>query len=506
MELLSARGVTKYFPETGTLANDGVSLAVEAGEIRALVGENGAGKSTLARILAGLALPDSGEILVRGRPARISSARDAERAGIGLVPQYSFLAEGLTVAEGIALGHEPRRGGLFLDRRRAYVEAALLAERFGFQVDPGARVGGLSQAERRQAELMRALARGGEVLILDEPTSLLTEAETAGLFALIRRLAEAGKGVIYISHRAAEIRAVARSVTVLRAGRVVLDRPLEGLADGELSALMANAGSRAPGPGGASARGQGAEPGPVSIEARGLVLGGSGGSSPISFGVRRGEVLGLIGLAGNGLDRLEACAAGLRRPAAGELLVEGLPAAARRGPLFREEVLSYVPSARDGRGLCLASSIADNALVLERRSFGLGGWFGRKAREERSAEIVSRMGLSAGPRARAGALSGGNRQRLLLSRELDPRRPAALLCDPTQGLDVAAQAEAAGRILELKRAGAAVLLLSSSLDELLLLADRVGVLYRGSLVYEAPNEGEASVASLAARMTGLGAA
>lgn len=502
MELLSARGVTKYFPETGTLANDGVSLALEAGEIRALVGENGAGKSTLARILAGLAAPDSGEILIRGRPVRFQGARDAERAGVGLVPQHSFLAEGLTVAEGIALGHEPRRGGFLLDRRRAYVEAALLAERFGFQVDPGARVGSLSPAERRQAELMRALARGGEVLILDEPTSLLTESETEGLFALIRRLAEAGKGVVYISHRAAEILAIARSVTVLRAGRVVVDRPLEGLADCDLSALMAaSSSSSCASPGGA----EGAGPGPVSIEARGLVLGGSGGGSPISFAVRRGEVLGLIGLAGNGLDRLEACAAGLRRPAAGELLVEGRPAS-RPGRRLREELLSYVPSARDERGLCLASSMADNAIVLERRSFGLASWFGRKAREERSREIARRMGLAAGPRSRAGALSGGNRQRLLLARELDPRRPAALLCDPTQGLDVAAQAEAASRILELKRSGVAVLLLSSNLDEILLLADRVGVLYRGSLVYEAPNEGEASVASLAARMTGLGAA
>jgi len=349
---------------------------------------------------------------------------------------------------------------------------------------------------------MRALARGGEVLILDEPTSLLTESETEGLFALIRRLAEAGKGVVYISHRAAEIRAVARSVTVLRAGRVVVDRPLEGLADCDLSALMAaSSSSSCASPGGA----EGAGPGPVSIEARGLVLGGSGGGSPISFAVRKGEVLGLIGLAGNGLDRLEACAAGLRRPAAGELLVEGRPAY-RTGPRFREEVLSYAPSARDERGLCLASSVADNAVVLERRSFGPAGWLGRKAREERAREIARRLGLSAGPRARAGALSGGNRQRLLLSRELDPRRPAALLCDPTQGLDVAAQAAAAARILELRRSGVAVLLLSSSLDEILLLADRIGVLYRGSLVYEAPNEGAASVASLAARMTGLGAA
>ncbi len=521
MELLAARGLTKYFPETDTLANDGVSLSVGEGEIRAVVGENGAGKSTLARILAGIAEPDSGEILVRGQARRFRSVREAERAGIGLVPQHSFLAEGLSLAEAIALGHEPRRAGIFLDRRRAYVDAALLSERFGFAVDPGARVGELSPAERREAELMRALARGGDVLILDEPTSLLTPSETEGLFSLLRRLAEAGKGILYISHRAAELRALARSLTVLRGGRVVADRLAAEVGDAELANLMANMESSA---GGSAARGtgdgaRGAEDGggdkaaasrrsfpAAAFEARDLALGGSGRGGRISFAVRPGEILGCIGLAGNGLDALEAIAASLARPSAGCFLLAGKPAAAWPRTELRENLLSYVPSARDERGLSLEATVRDNILALERRAFGRRDWFGLSARDARSRELSSRLALQAGPGTRAAALSGGNRQRLLLARELDPRRPLALLCDPTQGLDLAAQKAAVEGILGLKAAGVAVLLLTSSLEELLLLSDRVGVLYRGELVHTGPNEGEAGIPLLAGRMTGLGVA
>ncbi|MBL8965563.1 MAG: ATP-binding cassette domain-containing protein, partial [Spirochaetaceae bacterium] len=473
MELLAARGLTKYFPETDTLANDRVSLSVGEGEIRAVVGENGAGKSTLARILAGIAEQDAGEILVRGQIRRFRSVREAERAGIGLVPQHSFLAEGMNLAEAIALGHEPRRAGFLLDRRRAYVDAALLAERFGFAVDPGARVGELSPAERREAELMRALARGGDVLILDEPTSLLTPSETEGLFSLLRRLAEAGKGILYISHRAAELRALARSLTVLRGGRVVADRLAAEVDDAELANLMANMESTAPGGDGAcrigdSARGKDSSGGnggdnggdngdsarrssqAQAFESRDLALGGSGRGGRISFAVKPGEILGFIGLAGNGLDALEAIAAGLARPSAGSFLFAGKPAGAWPRAEFRESLLSYVPSARDERGLSLEATVRDNILALERRAFGRRDWFGRSARDARSCELSSRLALQTVPETRAAALSGGNRQRLLLARELDPRRPLALLCDPTQGLDLAAQKAAVDHILELK--------------------------------------------------------
>ncbi len=517
MELLAVRGVSKYYAETDTLANHEVSLTLGPGEIRAVVGENGAGKSTLARIVCGLVAQDAGEVLIRGLPLPPGNVRAAERAGIGLVPQHSLLAEGLSVAEAIALGREPRRAGFLLDRRRAYVEAAVLAERFGFQLDPAVAVGALSPALRRQAELMRALARGGEVLVLDEPTALLTEAETAGLFVLLRRLAEAGKAVLYITHRAAEIRSLATSLTVLRLGRVVADRPATGIEDCELAALMANidaCGRSASAENGdgeppitphETARAGDAATAPPLLEARDILLDGPG-AAPFSFGVHPGEILGIIAHAGNGLDQLEAVAAGLARPRQGAFIVCGRPiSACDRGEL-RSRLLSYVPADREGRGLALAASVADNLLVLERHEFGPRAHALRRLLQTRARELAARGGLSAALSVPAAALSGGNRQRLVLARELDSRRPAAILVDPTQGLDVAAYDRAIASIRALKQSGAAILLLTSSLDELLALADRIGVLYRGALVHLAPKDLRLSGKRLAALMTGLEAA
>jgi ABC-type sugar transport system ATPase subunit len=234
MELLAASGIRKYYRDTLTLANDGVSLGLSEGETRAVVGENGAGKSTLARILAGLVTQDSGEVRVRGKILRPGSVHEAEAAGIGFVPQFSLLAEDLTVAENLVLGREPRSLGLFVSRRKAYVETAMLVERFGFRLDPDALVSNLTAAERRQAEIARALARGGEILILDEPTSILSESESSKLFELLSRLSKAGKAVLLITHRLSEVLKVADSITVLRDGRVIAEVPAEGADETEL--------------------------------------------------------------------------------------------------------------------------------------------------------------------------------------------------------------------------------------------------------------------------------
>jgi simple sugar transport system ATP-binding protein len=512
MELLAARGLRKYYPETATLANDGIDFELDSGEIRAIVGENGAGKSTLARIIAGLVVPDRGELRVRGKALRFGSVREAESAGIGLVPQHSFLAAGLSVAENLILGQEPRRFGFFLDRRRAAARAAALAEEFGFHVDPAARAGDLPPALRRQAEILRALARGGDILVLDEPGSLLSESETSLVFALLRRLAQAGKGIVVITHRVAEIRSLARNVTVLREGRVVAHRAVEGLSDAELSSLMAGGGNGAapfslsrPAP---------SSPGPVKgsfplagacpLEARGLLLEPRGAS--LDFKVEAGEILGIAALAGNGLERLEDVAAGLARPAGGEFLVAGRPVAAWPPSRLRASLLGYVPGDREGRALALEASVGDNLLSLERASLPRAAWRHPAWRREPAHQIAQRGALAADPDARVASLSGGNRQRLVLARELGPGRPAFLLREPTQGLDLAAQSYQAARIAALAKEGAAVLLLSADLDELFLLADRIGILYRSALVHLGPNRGEEDRARLVARLTGLGEA
>jgi ABC-type sugar transport system ATPase subunit len=508
MELLSVRGLRKFYPETETLANDDVSLVIESGELRAVVGENGAGKSTLAKIVSGLQRPDSGEVLVRGRRLRLGSVREAEAAGIGFVPQYSLLAPALTVAENLMLGHEPRRAGLFLDRRRAYVEAALLFERFGFKLNPGLRVSELSPAERRQAEIARALARGGEVIVLDEPTSILAESESEALFDLLRRLAADGKGILFITHRLPEVLAWATKITVLREGRVVADMPAAGCDDGDLSRLMKRrigastsvAGEAVPDlvSDGADAL---PEAGKTVLEARNLVLGR--GAEPLSFRVESGRVLGVVALAGNGLDPLEEIFAGLRRPRAGGAFLDGERIHLFERGRLRGSLLAYAPSEREARGLCLQSSLRDNLLVLRRKEFRARDWFFSRRRNKETVVMARTLSLDADPGVRASSLSGGNRQRLLLARELYDARPAALLAEPLQGLDLEAQAEAGRLIRAYARSGAAVLLLSSSLEEVFPLADRIAVLYRGSLVYEGPNAGPASAHTLLDFMTGL---
>lgn len=507
MELLALRGVCKYFPETDTLADDEVSLCIQPGELRAVVGENGAGKSTLVKIAAGLLRPDAGEIFMRGKRLRPGSVREAEAAGIGFVPQHSLLALGLTVAENLVLGHEPRRGGLFLDRRRAYVEAALLFERFGFKLNPGLGVSELSPAERRQAEIARALARGGEVLLLDEPTSILAESESKALFDLLGRLAADGKGILFVTHRLPEVLASATRITVLREGKVVADMAAGSCDDGELSRLMkrpgrasfSSAATRVPASPSPQRREN--EKGRILLEARNLVL--HRGAEPLSFRVESGELLGIVALAGNGLDPLEEIFAGLRRPRQGGAYVSGEDIHRVERERLRGSLLAYVPSDREARGLCLRSSLRDNLLVLRRKEFRARDWVFSRRRDRETVRMTSTLSLDADPSVRASLLSGGNRQRLILSRELYGGRSAALLAEPLQGLDLEAQGEAGRLIRAYAMDGAAVLLLSSSLEEVFPLADRIAVLYRGSLVYEGPNGGPASAHTLLDYMTGL---
>ncbi len=506
MEMLSARGLTKYFSETATLANDGVSLGLAAGEIKAVVGENGAGKSTFARMIAGLLVPDSGALWVRGRRLRLGSVREAEAAGIGYVPQQSLLADGLSVAENLSLGSEQRRMGFLFDRKRAQVEAAALVERFGFHLDPGARASDLSPPERRQAEIARALARGGEVLVLDEPTSILSESEAGSLFSLLRRLADSGKAVLFITHRVAEVLGVADSIAVLREGRVVAELAAGAVGEAGLSRLMSRSGSplSVGGPArhrpesGTRARFGGEEE--AALKVSGLLL--ARGSRQLSFSVAPGEILGIAALAGNGLGRLEDYLSGFLTPTQGSVRIGGRELGGIPRGRLRAEELAYVPADREGRALAASASLRDNILVLRRREYGLVDFALKRSLSEGAAAMASAFSLSTDTGIAAGSLSGGNRQRLVLARELDRTRKVAILAEPFQNLDLAAQESAARRIAELAEEGSAIVLLSSSLDELFPIADRIAILYRGSLVHLGGNEGQGSAHALLALMTG----
>ncbi|MDA8411853.1 MAG: ATP-binding cassette domain-containing protein [Treponema sp.] len=503
MSLLAVRGISKFFESTGVLANDDISLSIDRGEIVAVVGENGAGKSTFARILSGLEAPDSGQIEIGGTKLRGGEVREAERAGIGLVPQHSFLAEGLEVVEAIRLGRELRRFGLFLDRRRMVREVARLADSAGIELDLHSRVGDLSAADRRHAEILRALARAGDLLILDEPTSLLDDEESARLFDLLRRLAARGMAVIFISHRAAELTAIATRILVLRSGRLVADRGASDYGEGELPALMSRSRAaspsrdpRAAGPGegpgsGASGAfiGEATRRGAVVASAEGIELTVARGRATLDFEICEGEVLGVVALAGNGLDELESIAAGLSAPMRGRFELSGTDIRSWPRRRLRAELAAYVPSDREGRGLALDASVGANLFVFE----------GGQAAKPGFPPV---MGPSVDQRRKVEALSGGNRQRLVLSRELARPRPFFLLADPSQGLDLSGQTELSEIIGTRKNEGAAVLLLSSSIEEALRLADRLLVLYRGAIVWECANSGQGLAHELAAHLTG----
>lgn len=498
--VLEVRDLVKTFPSTRTVALSGVSLSTEAGEIHAVVGENGAGKSTLARILAGLEPPDSGTILVRGRPVRFRRPRDAEKLGIGMVPQQSLLAPGLTVAENVVLGHEPRILGFLLDRRKAYYQAALASANFSFPLDPGSRISDLSPPERREAEIVRALARGGDVLLLDEPTSILTESEAQTLFSLLKRLRDAGASILLISHRVREVLSAADRITILRNGSVVETiRPAE-TDECDLALRMASSSSCFTADGPADSGGQAV----FRFLGAGLRDSERVTLRDLRFEVRRGEIYGVAALAGNGLGALEDLASGERICDSGAVELLGRDQSSWNRDELRASVLSYLPTDRDGKGLCLGATLLEN---LSARGASRKDWSrkGRAARRSEAARLLADTGVRARLEAPVDVLSGGNRQRVLCVRELGTFTPAVLAANPTQGLDPRAQEETWNRLRSRAREGAGILLLTSSVEELFSVADRVAVLYRGRLTELGVRSGSVTAEVVTRFLTGAAA-
>jgi simple sugar transport system ATP-binding protein len=511
---LELRGVSKRFG--AVTANDGVSLAVPAGTIHALVGENGAGKSTAMRIAYGMEAPDAGEVLVDGVARRLGSPQDAIRLGIGMVHQHFMLVEAMTVTENVVLGAEPGRAWA-VDHAAAAARVAALGRQFGLAVEPGAVVGGLSVGERQRVELLKALYRHARLLILDEPTAVLAPQEVAGLFAVLRRMRAEGRTVVLITHKLAEVLAVADAVTVMRAGRVVASREIGGgaAAGGALAEAVARGGDAATLAPGATtvaelARwmiGKEAPPGPAKrpaapgaalLEVENLTVAAGGGRrrlDGISFTVHAGEILGVAGVEGNGQSELLAVLAGLVAPGAvgavrGRVRFAGHDLAGT-GVRRRQELgIAHVPEDRRRCGLLLDFDLAANAILgrHDRPPVAVGpfhAWLDRAAIARRTAAILERFGVQpARPELPARALSGGNQQKLVLGRELSPPPRLLLAAQPTRGVDLGGAGLIHRELLALRDGGGAVLLVSSDLDELLTLADRLLVLHRGRLAGE----------------------
>jgi general nucleoside transport system ATP-binding protein len=469
-------GVVKRF---GTVtALDGVDLRVARGEVHAVVGENGAGKTTLMNVLAGVVDADAGELRIHGEPARIDSVEDAYGHGIGMVHQHFRLFRELTVAENIVMGREPRRRSGY-DHAAAEELVAELGRRHGLRIDPRAKVGELSVGDQQRVEILRALHRAADVLILDEPTAVLTPQETEGLFTVARELAAEGRTVLFISHKLREVLEVSDTVTVMRRGRVTGTRAAADTDARELTRLMVGRAVHFD-------RVEPAQPpGAPVLELRSLAGPGLRG---IDLVVREGEIVGVAGVDGNGQTELAETLAGLRAAEAGTLRLGGEELTDASVARRRAAGLAYIPDDRYARGLARAASITDN-LLMGRQHGRLAprGLLNRRAIADRARRLVEQFDVRVGSVSDpAATLSGGNAQKLVIARELDSDPRFVLAAQPTRGIDVGAAEFVHAELRRRRDAGAGVLLISADLDELLTVADRIVVLYDGRIAGEAP--------------------
>ncbi len=500
MPYLEMTGITKRY--NGLLANDAIDLTVQKQEIHAVVGENGAGKSTLMKILYGLERPDAGAISLDGVRTAIHSPLDAKRLGIGMVHQHFKLIPEFTVAENVALGAEPIRRGLFIDREAANARIAEVIASHGFAVDPRARVAELTVGQMQQVEIVKMLYRKAELLILDEPTSVLTEQEIRRLFDTLRSLRRDGKTCIIITHKLHEVKEISDTVTVMRKGRVVAVRGTAEVDKAELARLMVGKSvlfrlereARAFG-------------GPV-LQLSEVSLRKRGSGRPlldaVSLTVRSCEIVGVAGVSGNGLGELEDVVSGLRRISSGRILHNGNDISGLSTAALRENGLAYVPADRLRRGASLASTVAENMIVSQRHGFLRAGFLAAARIQSFAERLMKSFSIDGTPQDRVGALSGGNIQKVILARELASASNLLIVSEPTWGLDVASSQFVCEKILAMRAAGAAVLLISSNLDEIRGIADTIAVMYRGRIVAILPNTPDLSKERIGEYMLGLG--
>jgi len=477
---LEMRHITKRFP--GVVANDGIDLSIRPGEIHALLGENGAGKSTLMNILYGLLTPDEGEILMDGQPVQISGPSDAIARGIGMVHQHFMLVPVFSVAENIVLGNETMANAVFLDVHKSEGRIRQLANQLGFEIDPDATVGDLSVGIQQRIEILKALYRGAKVLILDEPTAVLTPQETVEIFQVLRRLAAEGTSIVFISHKLYEVLEIADRITVIRRGRVVGEADPKTATEEDLAELMVGREVSLvveKGP---------AHPGGVVLDVADLIVADDRGTVVVdgaTFEVRAGEILGIAGVAGNGQDELVEALNGLRKVRSGSISLYGDDVTNHSSRELSERGVAYIPGDRQRYGLVLVYPIKDNLVLTDyyRPPYSRRGVIDQRAIARRARELIPEFDIRT-PSADvpASTLSGGNQQKLIVAREFSRELKLLVADQPTRGIDVGSIEFIHKQIVAKRDAGTAVLLVSAELDEIMELSDRIGVMYRGRLV------------------------
>ncbi|GMA29854.1 ABC transporter ATP-binding protein [Arenivirga flava] len=498
MRALELSGITKRYPKV--VANGGISLAVEQGEIHALIGENGAGKSTLVSILYGFVQPDEGTIVVGGERRSFKDPTDAIAAGLGMVFQNFNLFPELTVAENVVFGAEPGRLGL-VDRRAAAAEVGDLAERYGLQVPVGERVEHLPVGVLQRVEILKSLYRDARILILDEPTGVLTPQESEGLFEVMRSLRAAGKSIIFITHKLDEVMAVADRVTVLRDGRVTASLVTAETSPREISRHMTGRDVEL------SQRLARSAPGAPVLEVEGVTVEVDGRTAvdDVSLSVRAGEIVGIAGVAGNGQDALAAAIGGHHPLRSGRIRIAGTDVDGADNRRRRDLGFTHIPEDRHVTGSApLGDAVLNLAVGYHRRSpLRERGLLQPKRMVEHAERLIRRFGVRiAGPAVAVGTLSGGNLQKIVVARELGHDAPLLVAEQPTRGVDIGAIESIHGELDEYRARGGAVLLVSSELSEVLNLSDRIAVMFEGRVMAVIPSA-EATVPLLGLMMAGV---
>lgn len=476
-------GVSKYFASSNVLANNRVNLTVQEGEVHALVGENGAGKTTLMNIVYGLIRPDEGQIFVNGQEVEITHPDDAIRLGIGMVHQHFKLVPSFTIAENIMLGMEPNRGGMLRKKDEAE-QVRELGDRYGLPVDPNARVRDLPVGMQQRVEILKVLQREAKILILDEPTAVLTPQEVRELLVVVRNLAARGHTIIFITHKLLEVKDVADQFSVMRGGKMIGTRPVANTSVSEMAAMMVGRTVLF------DLDKQPAKPGDVVFEAQDVTVADARGVPAVrhlSLNVRAGEILGVAGVSGNGQTELVEAIAGMRPVEGGALYLHGKDIKRLNVGQRRKQGMAHIPEDRIHIGLNLETNLDENLIVSRYKEpkFNRLGFIRRGAVREFAGKIIEQFSVAgARPGGEIATLSGGNMQKIVLGRELTGRTEFVIANQPTRGLDVGSIEFVHRTLLEARDAGAAVLLISVELDEIMSLSDRIIVLYRGEVAGE----------------------
>ena len=500
--ILEMRGITKVYPN-GFVANKDVNLAVREGEIHALVGENGAGKSTLMKVLFGVESHEEGEILLRGEPVKITDPISAIDMGIGMVHQHFMLVPSLTVAENIVLGREPKKKGLLVNMEEAIRDTQAICDKYNLKVDPTARVRDLPVGQKQKVEILKALYRRAKVLILDEPTAVLTPQETAELFVELKRMKESGHTIIFISHKLNEVKELCDRVTVLRLGRTIGTADLAGLSEQEISRMMVGRDVIL------EIRKKVAMPTDEVLRVRNLNLNSTDGRPilrDVSFSVRAGEILGVAGVEGNGQREMSEIMTGLLPFARGEITISGRSIRGRSIREIRDMGISHISEDRMTYGVAANASVAENIISdrFHKLPYCKHGFLQSKQIEGLCRKLIEEFHIKCDDSgAPVKTLSGGNMQKVVAAREFSQNPKVSIVNQPTRGIDVGATEFVRNKIVELRDQGTAVLLISADLNEILELSDSLIVMHGGEIAAYLPDSSKVTETELGEYMLGI---